>query len=765
MVAVLALSLAPAWAVAPGSSNAQEVQNFDPFNPTAAPQATSAAPAAGKSVATASMPTVPSSITMPRTPVNPCPPCLSVLDPETVVQTTSTKTTVVFTVTLSFSITSTVTVHYATANGTDGGNAGDDYEAKSGTLTFLSGQTTQTVSVTILPETAKQEDFLLQGLEHFYLILSDPVNATICRAKATAAIQPPVIFVSVLNAPNVLQSSNRYTTAVFTIKLSSPCTTPVTVKYATADGSAIHNIDYVPTTGSIVIPPGVSSVNVNVQVLPGDNPTNRIFYLVATSATGAPGIQIYQGKGSCEIVGENAGNVPSIAVNDCIVYQSATSRETAVFVVELSSASSKTVTVKYSTSDGDPPNPAKAGLDYLPVSGTITFDPGQTAKSVAITILPENSTVDERFHLNLSSATGAPIGRAQGTCKIVPSTIDLSVVSGPNVERLPTADTTATFTITLSSPSSKTPITVNYATVDGTAKAGVDYRATSGALIFAPGQSSKTISVTVLPGSETSTKTFYLKASNAVGATIVVAEAPDEITAMTCCNNMTVISVLDTTVIQSKTLKTVANFTVTLNASCNTPVTVNYATVNGGNTAGVATGEAGEDYVAVKGTLTFNPGEVTKTVPVTVVPENENYDEIFSLKLSNATGATIIRSQGTCWIIPATIDVATTSPAPVKPNPKADAAMTFAVSLSGSYNKPVTVQYATSDGTAVAGKDYIAASGTLTFPMNVTAQTVTVKLLPGSGTPNKTFYLNLSHAAGYSGVVVETPKVSAVIGN
>ncbi len=90
-----------------------------------------------------------------------------------------------------------------------------------------------------------------------------------------------------------------------------------------------------------------------------------------------------------------------------------------------------------------------------------------------------------------------------------------------------------------------------------------------------------------------------------------------------------------------------AAFTVSLNAPCVTPVTVSYSIdiANGTATAGV-------DYTAVSGTLTFAPGETTKTVFVPVLNDAlAEPTETFTLNLSNATGAVIIDGQGVATIL------------------------------------------------------------------------------------------------------------------
>jgi hypothetical protein len=70
----------------------------------------------------------------------------------------------------------------------------------------------------------------------------------------------------------------------------------------------------------------------------------------------------------------------------------------------------------------------------------------------------------------------------------------------------------------------------------------------------------------------------------------------------------------------------------------------------------------------------------------------------------------------------------------------------FMVNLSSASTSPVTVQYATADGTAIAGTDYTAASGTLTFAPGTTTETVPVTILASAATSgSKTLTLNLSN--------------------
>lgn len=184
------------------------------------------------------------------------------------------------------------------------------------------------------------------------------------------------------------------------------------------------------------------------------------------------------------------------------------------FTVSLSWPSSQTVTVNYVTADGT----ARHGTDYLPIEdGLLTFAPGETTKTITVRVKGDtNYEQDETFFVNLMHASGATLAaaNAQGCGAICnddgPPLISISDVE-MNEGQL--GMTAFVFTVTLSQASEET-ISVNYATADGTAQAGNDYLATSGTLIFDPGEMVKTITVWVLGDVlKEQDETFYLDLS------------------------------------------------------------------------------------------------------------------------------------------------------------------------------------------------------------------------------------------------------------
>ena len=109
----------------------------------------------------------------------------------------------------------------------------------------------------------------------------------------------------------------------------------------------------------------------------------------------------------------------------------------------------------------------------------------------------------------------------------------------------------------------------------------------------------------------------------------------------------------DVAMLEGNAGTSLATFTVRLSASAALPVTVAYATRDGSATV------ANSDYVATSGTLTFRPGETTKTVSVTVNGDTTlESDEVFSLDLTNPSrGATILTPTATCTILKDEMDV------------------------------------------------------------------------------------------------------------
>lgn len=226
-----------------------------------------------------------------------------------------------------------------------------------------------------------------------------------------------------------------------------------------------------------------------------------------------------------------------------------------------------------------------------------------------------------------------------------------------------------------------------------------------------------------------------LNLANALGTSVAPPAAPA----------LPSISINNVSITEGNSGTKTATFTVTLSAASTQSVTVNYATADGSATAG-------SDYAPTSGTVTFAAGETSKTISIVIDGDTTvEGNETFFVNLSNASNATIGTSQGVGTIL--NDDAAPTVTPGLSVNSisflegnKGTTWATFTVSLSQASSSSVSVKYATANGTATAGSDYTAASGTLTFSAGATSMTVKFKVTPDTtAEADETFYLNLSN--------------------
>src|SRR5262249_48027268 len=220
---------------------------------------------------------------------------------------------------------------------------------------------------------------------------------------------------------------------------------------------------------------------------------------VVLSATPAPGSAFSgwggacSGSGTCQVTMDVARSVTatfgpvSLAIGDVALDEGASGTRNAVFPVTPSAPAPASVTVRYATANGS----ALAGSDYTASSGTLSFAPGESSKTVAVPVLGDLAIeADETFTMALSSAANAVIGRAVGTATIRNDDSPAVSIGDATVTEGTSGTRNAAFTVPLSAPSLQT-VSVTYAPANGTATAGSDYAATAGNVTFAPGATSQ----------------------------------------------------------------------------------------------------------------------------------------------------------------------------------------------------------------------------------------------------------------------------------
>ena len=417
----------------------------------------------------------------------------------------------------------------------------------------------------------------------------------------------------------------------------------------------------------------------------------------------------------------------SLSVDDAAADEAAGS---VVFTVTRVGASGTPASVQWSTEDGT----ATAGRDYRSAGGTLAFAANETEQTLVVTLLDDAvSEGPESFTVSLNDPVSATVVRALATIEDDDPEPGLSIADAAAAE----GAGTVTLAVTLSAARENLDATVSWATSDGTAAAGTDYAAGSGTLAFAPGETEQTIAVRILDDEVSeSEETFSVTLSDPVAATL----ATDAATATILDDDEPEVSIAGATAAESAAQ---VAFTVTLSPARESgAVTVSWATSDG-------TATAAADYAAGSGRLTFAAGETERTIAVRLLDDAVSEGtETFTVTLSDAVEATLGTAAATGTIFD---DDGSPGLSIVGATAAEDAAqVAFTVALSPARESgAVTVSWATSDGTAAAGTDYVAGSGRLTFAAGETERTIVVRLLDDAvNEGEESFTVTLSDAVG-----------------
>jgi hypothetical protein len=308
-------------------------------------------------------------------------------------------TTAYFTISLSAPSTHSVSVGYYTAGGT--ATAGTDYAMTNGTATFSPGQTSITIAVPLLNDTA------YDGNETFNLYLSQPQNVTLGRAVGTGTIidnyPPPTVSVSDASVP---EGNSGLTACNFTVSLSTSSYQPVTLSYSTAPVTATAGSDYQSASGTLTFSPGQTSKQITVWVI-GNTlvQPNRTFTLNLSNVTGA---SVGRAQATGTIIDDDSP--VSLSIADYSAYEGNSGTTPFTFTVSLSAPSGSPVAVYWTTTNGT----ATAGPDYQSSGGYLYFAPDQTSLTVTVPVYG-NTTYEpnKTFYVSLYNATGASIARSQ----------------------------------------------------------------------------------------------------------------------------------------------------------------------------------------------------------------------------------------------------------------------------------------------------------------------------------------------------------------
>ena len=538
-----------------------------------------------------------------------------------------------------------------------------------------------------------------------------PSAAPLLHIEYTPSL--PVVTVA---AADALASEGGADGGEFVVSRSGPTVGALTVGYSVG-GSATAGSDYVALSGSVTIPVGQVSASVSVGVLDDSEVESDETVIVTVGAD--PSYEVGAVfEATVTIVDDDDVPVVSVTASDAVAGEPVDGGE---FVVSRSGPTVGALTVGYSVGGS-----ATAGSDYVALSGSVTIPVGQVSASVSVGVLDDSEVEsDETVIVTVGADPSYEVGAVfEATVTIVDDDDGVPVVSVTASDAVAGEPADGgEFVVSRSGPTVGA-LTVGYS-VGGSATAGSDYVALSGSVTIPVGQVSASVSVGVLDDSEVESDETVIVTVGADPSYEVGAVFEATVTIVDDDDGVPVVSVTASDAVAGEPVDG-GEFVVSRSGPTVGALTVGYS-VGGSATAG-------SDYVALSGSVTIPVGQVSASVSVGVLDDSEvESDETVIVTVgadpSYEVGAVF---EATVTIVDDDDDV------PVVSVTASDAVAgepvdggEFVVSRSGPTVGALTVGYSVG-GSATAGSDYVALSGSVTIPVGQVSASVSVGVLDDS---------------------------------
>lgn len=309
----------------------------------------------------------------------------------------------VFDVALSAASTQTVTVDFATGEGTA---TASDFTAMSGTLTFDPGVTHRLVTVPIVP------DANAEGNETFTVNLTNPAGGTLADSQGLATIsdgppsQTPFLTIDDIT---VLEGASGANEVEFRVTLSQASAQPISFQYTVIPGTATENVDYMKVFGAVSIFPGNTKAAITVPIVGDQIPEPDETFFLNLSNPDAATIADSQGKGTIinYVQPSLQFSTAGLTVGE--------GDGSALVTITRSANNLTTSKVEVATANGS----AAQRTDYTISAAFLTFLPGESSKTFRIPIIDDVYVEgNETFDVVLSNPVGAAVGTANNTITI-----------------------------------------------------------------------------------------------------------------------------------------------------------------------------------------------------------------------------------------------------------------------------------------------------------------------------------------------------------
>ena len=601
-----------------------------------------------------------------------------------------------------------------------GGASADDYTVSETTLTFAGGETTKQVTVTALDDRVDDDG---ESVELGFGEL--PERVTVGEVRTVAVTLADNDERGVVVSKTALTVSEGGSTS-YTVVLESEPTAAVTIEVT---GHAGTELTVSPTRLTFTASAWAVAQTVAVSAAEDDDTLADPEVVLSHAVNGGD----YADETADDVtvtVLEN--DAPTLAIVDA---QGLEDVGTLSFEVSLSTASSEAVTVAYATADGT----ALDGSDYTAAAGTLTFAAGSTASqtlTVAITDDDADEPESETFTVVLSNAANAELGDASAVGTIMDDDDPAVTVSfGALSDTATEGGGAALVTLSLSADPEREVVVPLMVTAGGGASAD-DYTVSETMLTFAGGETTKQVTVTALDDRLD---------DDGESVELGFEELPERVTAGEVRTVAVTLADNDERgVLVSPERLTVreggsASYTVVLGSEPTAAVTVE------------VTGHAGTDLTVSPTSLTFTAMDwaVAQTVAVSAAEDDDTLADP-EVVLSHAVSGGDYADETADGVTVTVLENDAPTLAIADAQDLEDVGtLSFVVSLSTASSKTVTVAYATEDGTALAGSDYTAVEGTLTFaPGSTASQPIAVSITDDTvdESETETFTVVLSNA-------------------
>ena len=507
----------------------------------------------------------------------------------------------------------------------------------------------------------------------------------------------------------------------------------VFVRFATGGGTAVNGVNYIGMTNNLDFPPGEVFKTILVTVM-DDGVITPDLTVNMNLSNPTPGTGLGDQKSAVLTIVNDDAAVSFSSLNYSVPKDTMSGVATIDVIRTGSTAGSCTVNFLTTTNGSS----ATAGVDYWPTNVLVTFNPGDSDETVQVPIIdnniPEGNTT---VALQLMNASGALLSSpASATLTIVDTVFAPGqLMFATNSYTVSKGGTNVYLTVQRVNGSSGT-VSVDYTTVAGTAIPGVNYVNANSTLTLGDGVKSGTIIIPIVQNNLVQGPvTFNVVLSNPSSGSGLL---PPTTALVTILEDNTGVSFTTGRTTVSEQAGSVV-LTVARLYGTSSLMTVNYATANG-------TALSNVNYTAVSGTLTFNPGQSSRTINIPVIDDtNVTGDVTFTVALSSPTPPAQLTPPSVATVVVQDADAGFNFTNSAMTVFRTAGSALITVVCSNPNDEPLAVNYATADGTAKAGQDYTAVSGTLVFSNGIATNTFTVPIINNSLMGSRSFTVSLSN--------------------